>query len=170
MLQAKERDLAILPCTVGDYQAVAAIYNEYISLGNASMEENFKSVEDIAHWVDNFNDRERLYVLRKKDKVIGWGIIKRYSDRGGYRFAAETAIYITSGELRKGYGSNMKKFLIERCKELGYHHLVAKVFAENEASIRYNVELGYTIVGTQKEVGYKNDRWVDVVIMQYIIT
>ena len=170
MLHAKKRDLAILPCAIRDYQVVAEIYNEYISDGNATMEENFKSADDIARWVAHFNSRERLYVLKKDKRVLGWGIIKRYSDRGGYRFAAETAIYITSQELRKGYGSQMKKYLIDKCKDLGYHHLVAKVFAHNEASIRYNIELGYSIVGRQKEVGFKNDRWVDVVIMQYIIT
>ena len=170
MFQAKDRDLAIQPCATRDYHEVAEIYNEYISQGNATMEENFKTTEDIAKWVEDFNERERLYVLMKEEKVIGWGIIKRYSDRGGYRFAAETAIYLTSGELRKGYGSDMKKFLIEKSRELGYHHLVAKVFAHNEASIRYNIELGYTIVGVQKEIGFKNDQWVDVVIMQYIIT
>jgi len=169
MLYAKKRDLSILPCTLEDYGVVADIYNEYISHGGATMEENNKSEDDISNWVTSFNSRERLYVLKKEQRVIGWGIIKRYSDRGGYRFTAETAIYITSGELRKGYGSEMKKFLIDQCQDLGYHHLVAKVFAHNEASIRYNMELGYTIVGTQKEVGFKNDRWVDVVIMQYLI-
>ncbi|MCW5519852.1 N-acetyltransferase [Aureitalea sp. L0-47] len=159
----------IEPCTIRDYQVVAEIYNEYISDGNATMEENYKSAADIAKWVADFNDRERLYSLKKEEKVIGWGIIKRYSERGGYRFTAETAIYITTEELRKGYGSEMKRFLIDQCRDLGYHHLVAKVFAHNEASIKYNMELGYTIVGTQKEVGFKNDRWVDVVIMQYLI-
>lgn len=63
----------------------------------------------------------------------------------------------------------MKKQLIEECKAMDYHHLVAKIFATNKASIQYNLNLGYTIVGYQKEVGFKNGQWMDIAIMQYII-
>lgn len=55
-----------------------------------------------------------------------------------------------------------------RCRELNYHHLVAKIFAVNETSIKYNERLGYTIVGQQKEIGWKDGQWTDVVIMQYL--
>ena len=116
--------------------------------------------------MQKFHDRERLYVLRDDENVvIGWGIIKRYSDRDGYRFACETAVYLTQPELGKGYGTLMKLFLIDRCKEMDYHHLVAKIFATNTASIEYNRKLGYEIVGRQKEIGFKNGTWMDIVIM-----
>jgi len=162
-------DAQIFLSTSDDYERIAQIYNEYIRLGNATMQDTLYSGEGIKKWVDSFNDRERLYVLKKKDEVIGWGIIKKYSEREGYRFACETAIYLTQTELRKGYGSRLKSFLIEQCKSLNYHHLVAKIFAANKASIEYNLKIGYTIVGYQKEIGYKNDQWQDIVIMQYII-
>jgi L-amino acid N-acyltransferase YncA len=152
-----------------DFHRIAEIYNEYILLGNATMQDSLYDAEKIKYWIDNFNDRERLYVLKDGELVIGWGIIKKYSDREGYRFACETAIYLTQSELRKGYGSLMKKFIIRECKSLNYRHLIAKVFATNTASIGYNLSLGYTIVGTQKEIGYKNEQWMDIVIMQYLI-
>lgn len=162
-------DVKIEECTLSQVQAIADIYNEYIKLGNATMEEKLYSADDISNWLQNFNEREKLYVLLRGEKVIGWGIIKKYSDREGYRFACETAVYLTSSEMRKGYGSLMKHFLIDKCKILNYHHLVAKIFAINKASIEYNLKLGYTIVGTQKEIGFRNGEWQDVVIMQYII-
>jgi len=155
--------------TPADFETIANIYNEYIRLGNATMEENLYSAEKIQGWVNQFNEKERLYVLKNETGTIGWGIIKRYSQREGYRFACETAIYITQHELRKGYGSEMKKFLIQQCKELGYRHLVAKIFASNTASIQYNLRLGYTIVGKQEQIGFRNGQWQDVVIMQYLI-
>ena len=63
----------------------------------------------------------------------------------------------------------MKKLLIEVCKELKYHTLVAKIWASNTASIEYNRKQGYEIVGTQKEVGYLNGKWVDVTSMQLVL-
>ena len=152
-----------------DYQLIADIYNEFIILGTASMEETVKTADDIASWLRNFNDREKLFVLKENGIGIGWGIIKRYSDREGYRYACETAVYLTSSKLGKGYGTMMKKYLLDVCKSLHYKHLIAKIFANNEISILYNQKLGYTVVGTQNQIGFKNNEWVDIVIMQYLI-
>jgi len=158
-----------VPCQPENYAAIADIYNEYIRQGGQTMEEQLHTAENIAGWVNAFGERERLLVLKKDNRILGWGIIKKYSPRAGYRFACETAIYLRPEERRKGYGSLMKKQLIEECRELDYHHLVAKIFVSNEASIAYNLKLGYEIVGQQKEIGFKNGEWVDIVIMQYII-
>ncbi|PTX62742.1 phosphinothricin acetyltransferase [Kordia periserrulae] len=158
----------IREANTSDYQIIADIYNEYITLGTSNMEETPKTTEAVANWVANFNHREKLYVYTKDEKVIGWGIIKRYSDREGYRFACETAVYFTQTELGKGYGTQMKKFVIVQCKKLDYKHLVAKVFATNTASIAYNEKLGYTIVGRQHQIGFRNGQWVDMIIMQYV--
>lgn len=165
----KRDQLFIEVAQTSDFSIIAAIYNEYIELGNATMEENLQTAENIAAWVNKFNERERLYVVKVNEQVIGWGIIKRYSDRNGYRFACETAIYLTYSEIGKGYGSTLKKYLIEQCKQLNYRHLVAKIFATNKASIQYNLKLGYTIVGTQKEIGFRNNQWQDIVIMQLLL-
>lgn len=151
-----------------DYPTIANIYNAYIQNGGATMDEVLKTEKDIAKWVDNFNDRERLFVLQKQEKVIGWGIIKKYSDRTGYRTTCETAVYLMASERGNGYGTFLKKHLMKVCKALHYRHLVAKILGGNQASIAYNQRLGYTIVGTQKEVGFRDGQWQDVVIMQYL--
>ncbi|MDX2301653.1 MAG: GNAT family N-acetyltransferase [Microscillaceae bacterium] len=152
-----------------DYAAIATIYNEYILEGNQTMEEKTHQAWDILQWTSKFNEREQLYTLKRGDEVLGWGIIKRYSDRAGYAKTCETSVYLRKNELRQGYGTWLKRKMIEKCRELGYHHLVARVLAHNLSSIEYNRMLGYEVVGTQKEIGFKNGRWVDVVIMQLIL-
>ncbi len=154
---------------IADARVVQEIYNEHIIGGNSTMDRNLKSVTEIEEWFRGFSSRELIVLLEEGDYVIGWGIIKRYSEREGYAKACETAIYLRSVEIRKGYGSLMKKWIIMKCKELGYHHLVAKIFATNTASIAYNQKLGYEIVGTQKEIGYVDGQWQDVTIMQLLI-
>lgn len=165
----KKENIEISEAEPADYLDIAMIYNEFISLGTSTMDDSLKTKGDIAVWVEKFNDREKLYVLKENNGIIGWGIIKRYSEREGYRFACETAVYLTETKLGKGFGTMMKKHLFEVCKKLAYRHLVAKIFASNKASIIYNEKLGYTIVGTQKQIGFKNNEWQDIVIMQYII-
>ncbi len=160
----------IFPVSQLDFDSVADIYNEYILLGNATMEESLYDYDRIKKWVDGFDLREKMMVLKNADDmVIGWGVIKKYSDREGYKTTCETSVYLTHKECGKGFGTMIKKHLIEESRKLGYHHIVAKIFASNISSIKYNLKLGYKMVGRQKEIGYKNGQWLDVVILQYLI-
>lgn len=154
---------------INDAKVVQEIYNEHIDAGNSTMDLVNKSLKEIEEWFMAFNDRELIVLLEENEYVLGWGIIKRYSDREGYSTTCETAIYLRVSETRKGYGSQMKKWIIEKCRALGYHHLVAKIFAMNSASLEYNKKLGYEIVGRQKEIGYFNNSWQDVIIMQLLL-
>ena len=155
--------------TEEDAPVITEIYNEHIKQGGSTMDLQPKEVSDVVAWFQGFNKRELIVLVEVNGNIIGWGIIKRYSDREGYARACETAIYLKSSETRKGYGSQLKLWIIEKCRELGYHHMVAKIYAKNEASIEYNRKLGYEIVGTQKEIGYVDGEWLDVTIMQLII-
>jgi len=128
-----------------------------------------KEIDEIEGWFKGFNDRELVVLLEDGKRLIGWGIIKRYSDRIGYAMACETAVYLKGSELRKGYGTLIKEWIITKCRELEYHHLVAKIFSINSASIEYNRRLGYEMVGTQREIGYVDGQWQDVTIMQLIL-
>lgn len=159
----------IRPATLKDCAVIASINNEHIAKGLSSMETEPKTTDHFENLMNNFNDRELIQCLVLDNEVIGWGIIKRYSEREGYRTACETTIYLRSNIMRKGFGTKMKLSLIEKCKELGYHHLVAKIFSTNIASIEYNRKLGYEVVGVQKEIGNINGKWLDVTIMQLIL-
>jgi phosphinothricin acetyltransferase len=152
-----------------DSQVIAKIYNETIGSRINTMDLTLKTAKDIITQMEAFDDRETILVLERSNTVIGWGIIKKYSPRIGYRFAAETSVFLRKTEIRKGYGTHLKSAVIDRCRELGYHHLVAKIWATNTASIEYNTRLGYEMVGIQKEIGYVDGEWRDVAIMQLLL-
>ena len=102
-------------------------------------------------------------------QVIGWGIIKRYSDRPGYRVCCETSVYLTSSATGKGYGRILQTALMEKVSSYGYHHIVVKILAANSDSIRFHQHFGFETVGIQKEIGLIRGTWHDVVIMQCLL-
>lgn len=161
--------LTIRDATLDDAAVIAEIYNESIAVGDSTMHDQPKTTEAIRAQIEGFSKREGFLVLERDGDVVGWGVIKLYSHRSGYRFCCETSIFLRRSEIRKGYGSYLKKAVIERCRDYGYHHLLARIFADNEASIEYNKSLGYEMVGVQREVGYMNGRWQDVAIMQLVL-
>ncbi len=152
-----------------DAAAIAEIYNESVRAADATMDEDEKIAAEVRRQIEGFGPRETILVLEGGARILGWGIIKRYSDRPGYRFCCETSVYLRRDEVARGYGPRIKLALIERCRQYGYHHLVAKIFADNIRCIEYNLRLGYERVGIQREIGYKNGRWHDVAILQLVL-
>jgi phosphinothricin acetyltransferase len=161
--------LNIRDATASDASVIAEIYNESIAVGDSTMHDEPKTTEAIRRQMEGFSDREGFMVLESDGYIVGWGVIKLYSHRSGYRFCCETSVFLRRTETRKGYGSFLKKAVIERCRKYGYHHLLARIFADNVASIEYNKSLGYEMVGVQREIGYKNGRWQDVAVMQLVL-
>ena len=161
-------ELIIRPANTNDYSAIACIYNEAITHGGITMDGHFYTEENFQTIVQKMGDREIILVAEIASKVIGWGIIKRYSDRLGYRFCCETSIYLTYSEIGKGYGKALQKVLMAKVAEYGYQYIVAKILAANQDSIHFHQRFGFEIVGIQKRIGFINGVWHDVVIMQYL--
>ena len=155
--------------TPKDFQAIAEIYNEAIVQGAITMDCVPQSAEDVRSLAEKFHHRETILMAEQDNRIVGWGIIKRYSNRPGYDFCCETSTYLTLGETRRGYGSQLQKALLQQVMVFGYHHVVAKILADNQGSIAFHQRFGFEIVGIQKEIGFLKGEWRDVVILQLIL-
>lgn len=152
-----------------DCHAIAAIYAETVAARDATMDLEPRPPEYFAGIIAALGEREAFVVLERGGEVIGWGRVMAYSDREGYATTCETAVYLKRELRRKRLGTHLKRHIIKLCRRFGYHHLVAKVYAGNRASIEYNKQLGYELVGVQREVGWVDDHWEDVAIMQLVL-
>ena len=162
-------DLVLRDATADDVAVIAEIYNESIAVANATMDAEPKTAEDIRRQMAAFTKRELYVMLESSEKTLGWGLIKLYSPRAGYSRCAETSVYLHQSRVRRGYGSFIKRALIARCKTFGYHHLIARVWADNVASIEYNRRFGYEVVGVQREIGYIDGHWQDIAVLQLVL-
>ena len=161
--------LTLRPATRADCAALAAIYNAAIRSGQSTMD---TEAVDAAYFnrLINWDGREQLIAGCVADELVGWGVIKQYSVRPGYRFACETSVYVGTAHQGAGIGFALQTAIIDTARELGYRHLVAKILAVNEHSIRFHKRCGFEVVGQQHAIGCLQGVWHDVVIMQQILT
>ena len=164
-----DESLTFRDATLDDVAVIAEIYNESILAGGATMDDRPKTLEDIRKYIQGFSEREGYVLLTRDGYVVGWGVIKRFGNGPAYRHCCETSIYLRHSEIRKGYGSRIKRVLIDRCKQYGYRHLVARIWASNTASIEDNKRFGYEMVGIQKEIGHVHGQWQDIALMQLVL-
>jgi phosphinothricin acetyltransferase len=152
-----------------DAGAIADIYTESILMRDSTMDTEPWSEDRARELLTNLSERESVVVLETGDGVIGWGIVKSYSDRPGYRVACETSLYLYRAQTGRGYGSAIQRELHRRCREFGYHHVVAKIWASNASSIAMHRKHGFTLVGIQKEIGRIDGAWRDIALMQCLL-
>lgn len=152
-----------------DCARLAAIYNQAIRSGRSTMDTRPVEASLFREWIADAPERELLLSGRVQGEVVAWGSLKRYSERDGYATTAETSVYVADGATGHGYGSALLEALLEHAHRLGYHHLVAKIMAVNTDSVRFHQRHGYEKVGVQRRVGFLNDHWHDVVILQRLL-
>ena len=134
------------------------------------MDTELFSAEYYRRRLETMDDREALLVVEVGPRVVGWGIVKLYSDRPGYRYACETSVYVGDAAQGRGYGSRLYEAVIEKAQAMGYRHLVAKILAVNQESIEFHVRFGFEMVGRQCGIGVLNGVPHDVVIMQRVFS
>ncbi|MGA8740591.1 MAG: N-acetyltransferase family protein [Terracidiphilus sp.] len=89
---------------------------------------------------------------------------------GQIRYTVEGTVHIASSLRGQGVGSLLLKALIVHAQEAGKHSMIAGVDSENAASLRFLDRFGFERVGHLREVGYKFDRFLDLVLLQCWIT
>jgi len=149
---------------------IAEVYNQSILIGDSTMDTDPVSADSICGWLANLGDREFLGVVEEGGHVVGWGIVKRYHPRPGYRHAGETSVYVDRDMTGRGHGSAMQTHLMAVCRQLDYHHIVAKIWADNAGSIRMHQRFGFELVGIQREIGFVDGTWKNIAILQCVLS
>lgn len=159
----------IRDATPADAVALAVYYNAAVQAGAVMLDGRAKPEADVRRFIEGLGDREASLLLEHEGTVAGWGVVRRYSDRAGYHFCGETFLYVRPALRRQGYGTQLLQALVLRCKTYHYHHLLARVWATTAESLTFHKQAGYEVVGVQREIGFMQGRWHDLVVLQRVL-
>ena len=95
--------------------------------------------------------------------------VSPFRDRPAYATTVENSVYVARAARGRGVGEVLLRQLMTLAEESGFHSLIARIVGENASSIRLHEKCGFTLVGTEIEVGRKQGVWLDVVEYQYVM-
>ncbi|MBI2469194.1 MAG: N-acetyltransferase, partial [Candidatus Rokubacteria bacterium] len=101
--------------------------------------------------------------------VVGWGSLNVFNPRRAYDHVADFSLYVERDWRGRGVGGRLLDALIARARALGYHKLVLSAFPWNEAGTTVYRRAGFREVGTYREQGLLDGKWVDTIIMEKIL-
>jgi L-amino acid N-acyltransferase len=161
-------DVTIRLATQEDLLAINDIYNWYVPRSTCTYQEEPEPIESRRRWFASHrsNPRHPVTVAIAASEIVGWGSLSGYRERSAYRFTCENSVYVTHDLHGRGIGSSILADLIERAKSLDYRSIIAGIDAEQSASVALHAKFGFVDCGRQIKVGYKFDRWLDVLFMQ----
>ena len=160
----------VRPAHSKDLPAIAEIYNHAVLHTTASYAYEPRSMEQRIKWFEEHQKQNfPVFVCEDNGEVVGWSSLSRYHDRIGYRFTAEDSVYVAEPHRGKGVGKLLLAPLIEAARERQLRAIIGAIDADNQVSIRLHARFGFEQVGHFKKVGFKFDRWLDVVYMELLL-
>ena len=103
------------------------------------------------------------------DDVVAFGALAPYRPKPSYARTVEDSVYVTDGWRGKGLGGLILDALVERARQCGHRSMIARVTAENEASLRLHEGHGFLRVGHERDAAFKLGRWLDVLTLQLLL-
>jgi phosphinothricin acetyltransferase len=158
----------IRACAVTDLDAVQGIYAHHVRTGLGTFEEIPPSVAEMRQRFAALVQANFPFLIAEIDeRVAGYAYAGPFRPRAAYRHTSESSVYVAANMQRRGVGHALMLQIIVECQKLGHRQLLAVIGdSGNLASIGLHAALGFERIGTFREVGFKFERWVDVVLMQ----
>jgi L-amino acid N-acyltransferase len=162
--------LTIRAAERADLAGILSIYNDAVLRTTASYDYEPTTLEARIAWYEaHAQVGLPIFVAADGDSIVGWSALHAFRPKIGYRYTVENSVYVTADRRRQGIGRALLVPLIHCAREIGMHAIIAGIDAENSASIQLHARLGFVQVGHIREVGYKFDRWLDLVLMQLLL-
>ena len=152
-----------------DLAAINAIYNHYVQHSTCTYQLTPESDAARLAWFRGRAEDHPVTVAESAGEVVGWASLNRYHPREAYARTVENSIYVRHDQQRRGIGRALLADQIERARALGHHTILAGISAEQTASIGLHAAFGFEKVAHFRELGWKQDQWLDVIFMQLLL-
>ena len=157
----------IRPATTEDADQIAAIWNHYIRDTIATFNPVEKSSDEIKQMLEEKRkNAEPFSVATISDTVAGFATYGAFWGGEGYRFVKEHTIQLRPEMLARGLGRMLMDAIEDHAKSHDIQSLFAGISAENEAAEKFHSAVGFQHVGRLERVGWKFDRWHDLILMR----
>src|SRR5688572_13869358 len=153
-----------------DVPAILAIYNDVIATSTAVYREDPASLDDRLEWFNARRGQSYPILVAADDAgILGFASYGDFRSWPGYRFSVEHTVHVRADERGRGVGTTLMHELIARAIQQHKHVMIGGVDADNEASLRFHERLGFVRAARLRQVGFKFDRWLDLVFVQRIL-
>lgn len=176
LISNQSTECRIRIATVDDAEALSAIYAPYVKETAISFEYDAPDPDTFRARISKTLQKYPYLVAETDHEILGYAYTGAFVGRAAYEWAVETTIYLKAGRQKMGIGKRLYVTLENISKAqnilnmnacIGYPEIEDEHLTKN--SVQFHEHMGYTIVGTFHNCGYKFGTWYHMVWMEKMI-
>jgi L-amino acid N-acyltransferase YncA len=152
-----------------DAEPIRRIYNYEVHHSTATFDLVPRSPTDQRSWLASRSGAFSVLVAEWHDEVVGFASVSPYKERAAYRTTVEDSVYVRRDRHGLGIGRSLLVAVLDAAEASGFHAVMARIEAGGVASRALHEACGFRLVGIEREVGRKFNRWLDVALMQCLL-
>jgi phosphinothricin acetyltransferase len=153
-----------------DAEAIREIYNAEVTTSTVTFDIVPRTVDEQRRYLTDRSGAHAVIVATDADEVVGYGALSPWRSKPAYSTSVEDSVYVHRAHQGRGIGKTLLAELERVATAHGFHAVFARIVGGHEASIRLHEARGFEIVGTEREVGRKFGRWLDVIVMELLLS
>lgn len=166
--------MTVRDATEADLPVINTIYNHYVRSSTCTFQVEPTSLEERRAWFEAHGTSHPVIVVDEPDaaeasNVTAWASLSKVYPREAYDHTVELSVYVRHDRRGRGLGRQLVNELLARARRAGHHVVIAQVSADQSASLDLHRELGFREAGILRQVGFKFERWLDVVLFDFVL-
>ncbi len=163
--------MTIRPAQTTDIAALLAIWNPIIRDTAVTFNSVEKTAADLQQMIaDKAAAGHGFLVAEHAGALAGFASYGQFRGGIGYAHTMEHTIVLGPNARGLGLGRALMLAIENHARSAGAHSIFAGVSAENPEGRAFHAAMGYAEVATLRQVGYKFGRWMDLHLMQKLLT
>lgn len=156
---------------LGDAEAIRQIYNAEVTTSTVTFDIMPRTLADQRRYLSERSGAHAVIVATdENDQVLGYAALSPWRNKPAYSTSVEDSVYVHPGHQGRGIGRILLAELLDVATAHGFHAVFARIVGGHRASIKVHEALGFDVVGVEREVGRKFGRWLDVVVMELLLS
>ena len=161
-------EISVRPSEANDAAALRDIYNYYVEHSHVTFDLEPKSTSERRAWLEKFNNPQHrcCSAVQSDGTVLGYACSAQFKAKPAYASSVEVSVYVAPSNQQQGIGQQLYKYLLPLLDAAKVHRCYAGIALPNAGSIRLHQQQGFNEIAHLSEVGYKFNRYWDVIWMQ----
>ena len=159
-------------CTFEQHAAaILDILNDAIVHSTALYDYQPRQMQNMVTWFENkrAGGFPVIGIEDEQGQLLAFGSYGSFRAFPAFKYTVEHSVYVHKDHRGKGLGLQVMQALIAAVRENGLHTMVGAIDASNSGSIALHERLGFRLVGTLPQVGFKFGRWLDLAFYQLVL-
>ena len=154
-----------------DAEATRKIYNVEVLESTVTFDITPRSLADQQVWIaEHSGGHPAIVAVDDDDTPLGFASLSPFKPRAAYAPTVEDSVYVHRDARGRVVGEVLLREIIRLGTDHGFHSAVARIVGGHEASIALHRKCDFEEIGCEREVGRKFGRWLDVVLMQRMLS